>query len=623
MIRLAAAAAVISSLWSAPVLGASFGVGSYINSLGAENQPAAVDLLAQTKSALTRLEVPYDPATDWVQLDSAVAKIAAKGIKILILFAYKDGLSANVFEGWVDTVVGRYKDNADGYEIFNEIDNILSAGDYKPFLEKAYNKIKAIDSSAAVVASGLTGRKEAINFWNGLYDAGGAPYFDALGLHPYRTSSPETKEFNNGSMVDSINQAVAVINGRGGGKKVWITEFGWRSSEVDESTQGKFLARAFLLAASADEVQQVLTYNLFDGASQAGYGIANQDYSRKGSFGAVETAIKTISGKTFSEKVAAASAQSIDNFDGGVTAWQDDGSQAGSVGLSSTAGRNGSGMKFAWNFSGQTSYVIARKQKKLSGEPTGLSIWINGDNQTSVWKLRVKDAAGETFQFDLGQAPSGWRQFIFDFAKDKAKTSWGGDGSMDYPIIFDSLVLDNQGGSSSGEVLIDDIAALYGDTDLYALRFDSTLAYWKASGGATAALCGKELNFTTDVQYTTVDSCDAQGNSQLTTNNSQPAAAPTSPKPSTQKPSPPAASSSLPPSTPAQTVPAKDAPLATGLVAAPTVAVAPTPRLTPAPTPRLTPGVNLGVMAALGGLATVALGAVAVFLHRNRKYVVV
>lgn len=481
------------------------GVGSYINSAGVDaNQSSIASLLGDSGSQWTRMEIPYDLNYDFSLLDGALAKASDKGVKVLLLFAHKDGLTSDQFESWVDTVVSRGKDKIDAYEIFNEIDNTLSATQYKPFLEKAYNKIKAIDSSATVVASGLTGRKEAIDYWNALYDAGGKPYFDVLGIHPYRTSSPETKEFNNGSQVDSINQAVASINAHGGGKKVWITEFGWQSGSVGESSQGNLLARGFLLSATVEEVDNIISYRLADNDVSTSYGIANSSFDKKSSFSSVSTAIGKLKGASFSERVDAVTKSSIDNFDGGVSGWKDEGSSSGNVSLSAASGRSGGGMKFSWTFSAGNGYVIASKPTTLNGEPKGLALWINGDNQTSVWKLRIKDNNGETFQFDLGQAPSGWKQYTFDFNNDKAKTSWAGDGKIDYPIKFDSVVLDNQNGSTAGSATIDDVEAWHGDTDLYALRFGGTLAYWKASGSASATVCGQELSFVTAPKYTSV-----------------------------------------------------------------------------------------------------------------------
>ncbi len=537
MKRYAIAAVLMALLLTNITHAADFGVGSYINSAGSDvNQQKAADLLGETNSEWTRMEVVYDPNYDFSSIQSAASRAKAKGSNVLLLFGHKSGLTAEQFESFVDTAANKMKDNVDAYEIFNEIDNTLSASDYKPFLEKAHGKIKAIDGSASVVTSGLTARKEAINYWNSLYDAGGGSFFDGLGIHPYRTSSPETKEFNIGTLVDSLNQAAGVISNHGGGKKIWITEFGWKSSEVGDTAQGNYLARSLILAASVPSVDKIIQYKLYDNDGGS-YGIAKSDFSKKESFNTVATAISKLKGKGFSETVQVSSTKVIDNFDS-VSGWKDDGSSNGSVALSGASGRSGGGMKYAWKFNGSDAYVVGRKQVALEGEPKGLSVWLNGASGSSVWKLRMVDKNNETFQFDLGQASSGWKQYTFDFAKDKAKTSWSGNGNVDYPVKFDSIVLDNQGGSSSGEMLIDDLETLHGETDFYALRFGSLLAYWKPSGGGTATVCGKSLNFEVYPQYTEVSSCEqvaASNQAAAPATTAKPKAAP---KPPEQTPTP-------------------------------------------------------------------------------------
>lgn len=506
--------------------GAAMGMGSYINSIGtASDRENVANSLGELGGQWTRLEIPNNITDDYSGTDDAVSKIRAKNINILGLFSHQAGLTPSSFESFVETVVTRYRSDIKAWEIFNEIDNTLSASDYKPFLQKAHDKIKAIQSDGKVIVSGLTGRKEAIDYWNGLYDAGGGSYFDALGVHPYRTSAPETKEFNNGSLVDSINQAVTVINNHGGGKKIWLTEFGWKSGSVGESIQGHYLARGLALSASVSPVETIIPYRLWDNESDS-YGILKTDYSQKSSFNTLKSAIANLQGKEFSERISATEQKAIDNFDSGVTGWKSDGAYY-TLDIGSASGRNGTGLKFSWTFSSNTGYAIAEKFKSLAGEPTGLSVWINGNDSRSVWKLRIKESGGETFQFDLGQAPSGWHQFTFDFTRDKAKTSWGGNGTIDYPIQFESIVLDNQGGSTSGSAVIDDIYALYGDTDLYALKFGSTLAYWKVSGSSTTEVCGKTLTFEVYVKYTSVSSCTASVS--IPTEPSPPAAEPSSP----------------------------------------------------------------------------------------------
>ena len=84
-------------------------------------------------------------------------------------------------------------------EVFNEMNLPLEWGTtpvdpaaYAKILAAAYTGAKQADPNVAVVSAapsqrtgGLGGTMEDVDWLNGLYDAGGAAYFDALGVHAY------------------------------------------------------------------------------------------------------------------------------------------------------------------------------------------------------------------------------------------------------------------------------------------------------------------------------------------------------------------------------------------------------------------------------------------------------
>jgi len=84
--------------------------------------------------------------------------------------------------------------------------------------------------------------------------------------------------------------------------------------------------------------------------------------------------------------------------------------------------------------------------KKIEGQPKALGLWIYGDGEGNLARLRFVDATGQTFQ-PSGPAITwkGWRYVTFPF--DSASSGhWGGaaDGVIHYPIAWDSLfLLDN------------------------------------------------------------------------------------------------------------------------------------------------------------------------------------
>jgi hypothetical protein len=89
---------------------------------------------------------------------------------------------------------------------------------------------------------------------------------------------------------------------------------------------------------------------------------------------------------------------------------------------------------------------------EVKGHPKELGLWVYGDGQGNIARLRFTDATGQTFQPNVragaaGQASSkiewtGWR--FVTFPLDGANTHhWGGaeDGVVHFPIRFDTLFL--------------------------------------------------------------------------------------------------------------------------------------------------------------------------------------
>ena len=493
---------------------ASFGVGSYINSISSGNRATAISRLSELGAQWTRLEIGYSPSPDWGPPDDAIGQLRAAGVSIVLLVGYHDAFSSHdTFKAWIATLAGKYGGSVQAWEIFNEADNYLSGAAYADYLKDAHPVIKAANSGATVIASGISARQQATSFWNGLWDAGAGGSLDALGLHPYRSGAPETKDFNTGNFVDSIKLATSSVASHGGGKSVWLTEFGWRNGTVGDADQANHLARAFALAATVSGVDVIVNFNLYDNAEGGSYGVLNGDFSKKQSFGTVQSVIQNLKGKGFSGYIDASSSTSIANFESGLAGWDTKETSGGSLALAEGGGRSGKGMVLNYSFSEASGYAVAKRSMGLPGTPSGLSVWINASASSSVWKFRIKDAAGETFQFDAGSSKAGWNQYTFDIANDKAQTSWGGNGGIDFPVSFDSIVLDNQGGSSSGSATVDDITAITGGGDLYALKFGSTLAYWKLSGTSTSSVCGQNLTFTQTPQFATVGECEGASTS--------------------------------------------------------------------------------------------------------------
>ena len=100
----------------------------------------------------------------------------------------------------------RYKGRIQAYQVWNEPNLSREWGDKSPdpaeyvaLLKVCYEGIKAADPDAIVISAGLapTGTEPPLampddRFLQGMYDAGGAAYFDVLGLHaPGYKAPPE------------------------------------------------------------------------------------------------------------------------------------------------------------------------------------------------------------------------------------------------------------------------------------------------------------------------------------------------------------------------------------------------------------------------------------------------
>jgi hypothetical protein len=102
-----------------------------------------------------------------------------------------------------------------------------------------------------------------------------------------------------------------------------------------------------------------------------------------------------------------------------------------------------------WKFARLAPQTDAARQ--VEGKPKWLAIWVFGDKNGNVPRIRFTDATGQTFQ--TGPAVSsadhytdridwtGWRRLTFSL--EEGPTHWGGvnDGKVHYPIRFDTLFL--------------------------------------------------------------------------------------------------------------------------------------------------------------------------------------
>jgi hypothetical protein len=237
---------------------------------------------------------------DWFRPDEVVRLAEARGLKVLArldgtpFWAVADpALAATVtdtpptdpalFGEFCGALAQRYAGRIAAYEVWNEPNLAREWGNQVPdpaayvgLLKACYAAIKAADPGAIVISAGLAPTVEpdlAIAmpdevFFRGIYEAGGAAYFDMLGVHaPGYGNPPERSSAD--TAADPFWQApvycfrhvedirALMVEYGDEAKQIAVTEMGWTTDPVnphykwyavDEATQADYLVRAFQYA---------------------------------------------------------------------------------------------------------------------------------------------------------------------------------------------------------------------------------------------------------------------------------------------------------------------------------------------------------------------------------------
>ena len=273
----------------------------------------------------------YEPSKgnyQWGELDRLVNSAQANGVKVLFSVlrspawanSSPDGPPRNFNDlgDFLAALAGRYKGRVQAYEVWNEQNlarewrgHNLSASDYVQLLRISYNRIKAADPDAVVVAGALT--PTGVNdpsiaiddrlYLRQMYEAGLRGVCDAVGVHPSGFANPPDSHW-----PDAISAAPSHNNHPSfyfrntmedyhnimaeygdGGKQLWPTEFGWAVTSSpqpgyeyaaynNESTRAQYLVRAYQIAKNYGWVGPMFLWNLnfrivAPGSEQAAFGI--------------------------------------------------------------------------------------------------------------------------------------------------------------------------------------------------------------------------------------------------------------------------------------------------------------------------------------------------------------
>ncbi len=502
------------TLVSGPPAWAAYGVDSYLSTRSnSEEMPTLANLLGDVRAGWTRQEILYETigganGTNYASDDEAADFVRAKGVKILGLLNYNTNPpSASDWEGFVANAVNHFASKIDAWEVINEPNDTalsnryMSASTYSDYLSRSYGKIKQFDSSATVVSGGTASAD--VPWLSSLVSAAGCGSFDALGIHPYRDFRPELVKFGEGDFANYLGTVAAVLRKNCSGKKIWLTEFGY-SAGIGSETQANYLARSFLMANQIPEVETIMMHLLRDDANND-YGLVTRSFSQRTAFSRVQKVFQETGSRSYSEELLATDRRQVVDFDTTV-GWDERGNSNASTTLATVSGVDGSALEARYTFSGSTGAVILTKETPIDGTPTALGLYLSGDNSRHIWRIRFEDANGETFQGVLGNALSGWNYYQLDLTNLSAMTYWGGNGSIQYPIKFTSIVLDKDTSTTSGTIKFDTLVAVTSAADVKALKFGTRVAAWKAQGSGSATICGQSVGLNEAPTYLTVSS---------------------------------------------------------------------------------------------------------------------
>jgi polysaccharide biosynthesis protein PslG len=237
---------------------------------------------------------------DWFRTDWIVKLAAERNLKLLVrldkapFWALSEAGDAGKYSDTPPTdpalmgefcgaLAQRYAGRIAAYEVWNEPNLTREWGgkppnpaEYVALLKACYTAIKAADPEAIVISAGMAPTDEDdptismpdAAYYQGLYAAGGAAYFDMLGVHaPGYGNPPERSPAN--CQADAFWQSrvwcfrhvedirALMVAAGVGAKQIAVTEMGWTTDPihndyswyaVSEAMQADYLVRAFQYA---------------------------------------------------------------------------------------------------------------------------------------------------------------------------------------------------------------------------------------------------------------------------------------------------------------------------------------------------------------------------------------
>ena len=240
----------------------------------------------------------------WDVVDRVVADAEANGVNLLGILGYCPTWAASgpspFFPPWdvahwkefVRTIVGRYKGRIRHWTLWNEPN---SESFFRGTLDQYINVVllpgakaaKEADPDCRIVGPDLAHLSGAD--WDKWLDkilarAGGA--FDVIGHHCYKGKPDDVlRELDGRKKPWEAPSVRQILEKRGAaGKPFWLTETGWRSTQVGEQKQAGYIVALLRGIAARSWIDKVFLFELRDSPSLPGYGLLRTDGTPKPAF---------------------------------------------------------------------------------------------------------------------------------------------------------------------------------------------------------------------------------------------------------------------------------------------------------------------------------------------------
>jgi hypothetical protein len=269
---------------------------------------------------------PAPDGWDWGQADLIVDAANARGISVVALLNSTPAWatsgppivgppdSPDAYGNFAGAFAAHFAGRVAAYELWNEQNAVQfwasgpqgpEPGRFTDLLKAAYPRIKAADPGATVVAGGFSPTinffsltRNPVDYLNEMYAAGAKGFFDAVAFHPYLFNNDASVRFSTAGanssrgLYDALRSAMA--NHGDGGKRIWATEFGESTTDVDEATQADRIRDFIVTWRSLPGAGPAFVYTTRDrntgsGDPQDNYGVYRTDWTPKPAADAVRS----------------------------------------------------------------------------------------------------------------------------------------------------------------------------------------------------------------------------------------------------------------------------------------------------------------------------------------------